>query len=338
MKKVRCAVVGCGVIGPVHAEALSRSERAQLVATVDIVPERARTLAEKYKAESWYDDYTKVLERSDIDAVFICTPHYLHSPMVVDAARHGKHVLVEKPLATDSATASMAVTACKEAGVRLAVCFQNRFNPATSAVKRAIERGVLGDLISVTGNVSWYRPEEYYTESLWRGRWETEGGGVLINQAIHTLDLLLYFAGDVRSFSATLDRLGHSSVEVEDVASISMKFSSGAIGNFFASTCSYPGFDVRIEVTGTNGSAVIEGDKLTYFKTITGDTYSLEEEDSDLVTAAKSYYGSSHPRLIEDFLDSVINDRAPLVTGEEGKRSIDLLDAIYREYRQQCAK
>lgn len=334
MKEVRCAVVGCGVIGPVHAEAISKSSLARLVATVDIVPERARSLAQKYGAESWYDDYSEVLKRDDIDAVFICTPHYLHVPMIIEAAKHGKHVLVEKPLAIDSAGASTAIQACKEAGVCLEVCFQNRFNPATVALKHAIDQGTLGKLIYVTGSVNWYRRDDYYASSPWRGRWETEGGGVLINQAIHTLDLLLYFAGDVISWSATLDRLGHSNIEVEDVASIAMRFSSGAVGNLFATTCAYPGSDVRIEVAGTKGSALIEGSKLTRFETITGDTCKADDENDKPIAAAKSYYGNSHARLIEDFLESIINRRPPAITGEEGKRSIDLLDAIYREYRQ----
>lgn len=339
MKEVRCAVIGCGVIGPVHAEALSRSERAHLAATVDVVPERARDLAMKYGAENWYDDYAEVLKRDDIDAVSICTPHYLHVPMIVDAARYGKHILVEKPLAMDSIGATMAIEACRDAGVCLAVCFQNRLNPATVAVKSAIDQEILGKLVGITGNVSWYRPDDYYAGSPWRGRWATEGGGVLINQAIHTLDLLLYLAGDVYSWSAILDRLGHSGIEVEDVASISMKFSSGAVGSLFATTCSHPGLDVRIEVTGTNGSALIEGEKLTRFETMTGETCSVNcEDNAEFAAVAKSYYGSSHHKLIEDFLDSVINHRLPLVAGEEGRRSIDLLDAIYREYRQQSAK
>lgn len=332
MREVRCAVVGCGVIGPVHAEALSKSERARLVATVDIIPDRARDLAQRFGAESWYDDYARVLERDDIDAVSICTPHYLHVPMVVEAARHGKHVLVEKPISMDSAGASAAIDACRKAGVRLAVCFQNRLNRATVAVKQAIDDGTLGDIICATGNVSWYRSDQYYSDSPWRGRWATEGGGVLINQAIHTLDLLLYLVGDPVSWAAELATVGHQQLEVEDVAAISLRFANGAVGSLFATTCSYPGYDVRIEITGTKGSALIEGEKLIRLQTMSGDTCSVDADNSLQTESGKSYYGSSHRRLIEDFLSAVLEDRPPFVTGEEGRRSIDLLDAIYRAY------
>ena len=335
MKEIRCAVVGCGVVGPVHADALSKSRRARLVATVDTVAERARDAAQRFGAECWCDDYRKVIERDDIDAVFICTPHYLHVPMIIDAARHGKHVLVEKPLAMDSESAAAALDACRRAGVRLAVCLQNRMNPVTVALKDAIDRGILGKIVCATGEVSWYRSDAYYADSPWRGRWETEGGGVLINQAIHTLDLFLHMVGDVESVSATLARVGHSAIEVEDVASVSFRFAGGAVGNLFATTCSYPGSDVRIEVVGTRGSALIEGDKLARFSSIDGETLVVQDDSCGSTELSKSYYGSSHRRLIEDFLEAVCENRAPFVTGEEGKRSVDVVDAIYREYRRQ---
>lgn len=334
MGKIRCALVGCGVIGPVHAEALSKSAGARLVAAVDTVPERARDVAQEFGAECWYDDYSKVLERADIDAVLICTPHHLHVPMVIDAARHGKHVLVEKPLAIDSEGAAMALEACRQAGVRLAVCLQNRLNPSTVAVKNAIAKGVLGKIACVMGMVSWYRSPEYYAGSPWRGRWDTEGGGVLINQAIHTLDLLLHLAGDVHSVSAELGTFAHPDIEVEDAAAISIGFTSGAVGSFYATTCSYPGSDARIEVVGTEGSALIDGDELVRFSTLTGQTCDVHGDCDERSSLAKPYYGASHRRLIEDFIAAVREDRSPYVTGKEGKRSVDVLDAIYRKHRQ----
>jgi UDP-N-acetyl-2-amino-2-deoxyglucuronate dehydrogenase len=336
MNEIGCAVVGCGAVGPVHAEALSKSRRARFMATVDVAAERARDVAQKFGAECWYDDYRKVLEREDIDAVLICTPHYLHVPMIIDAAKHGKHVLVEKPLAIDSDSAAMALDACRRAGVCLAVCLQNRMNPVTVALRSAIDRGVLGKILCVTGEVCWYRSDEYYADSPWRGRWETEGGGVLINQAIHTLDLMLHLTGDVESVSATLATVGHSAIEVEDVASVSMRFVGGAIGNLFATTCSYPGSDVRIEVVGSKGSALIEADALARFSSINGETLVVEDDRYGSLMA-KPYYGMSHRTLIEDFLEAVAENRPPYVTGEEGKRSIDVLDTIYREYRRQKA-
>ena len=333
--RVRCAVIGCGTIAAVHARILSALETADLVACCDIIPERATALAGDLGIPRWTTDYAEILADPEIDSVTICTPHYLHAPMIIAAAEAGKHVLVEKPMAMDGASAAEAVAACRAAGVRLGVCLQNRRNAATVQVKRAIEEGLLGRLLMLSGQVLWYRGEEYYTESTWRGRWATEGGGALINQAIHTLDLMTYLGSDVRTVSARMGTLGHRTIEVEDAVSAVLEYESGALGSFAAATCAYPGSDVRLEVMGSEGSALIVGQELVRFQTRDGREAPAVDASSNgqHVAAGKDYYGSSHGLVVEDFVDAVREDRDPLITGEEGQRSIELLEAIYTSAR-----
>ena len=333
--RVRCAIVGCGTIAVVHARVLAALPEAELVACCDIIPERAATLADSLGAPKHTADYDDILADPEIDSVTICTPHYLHAPMIVAAAEAGKHVLVEKPLAMDSASAAGAVAACRRAGVRLAVCLQNRLNAATVRVKRAIEEGLLGDLLMLSGQVLWYRGDEYYTESAWRGRWATEGGGVLINQAIHTLDLMTYLGREVRAVSARMGTLGHRTIEVEDAVSAVLEYESGALGTFAAATCAYPGSDVRLEVLGSEGSALIVGQELVRFQTKDGREAPPppEEANGQHVAAGKDYYGSSHGLVVADYIAAIREGRDPEITGEDGQASIDLLDAIYTSAR-----
>ena len=338
MRRVRCAVIGCGVIGPVHGAVLSALDTAELVACCDIIPERAQAFAERFGVPDWYTDASKIFERDDIDSVSICTPHYLHVPMTVDAARAGKHVMTEKPMAMNSQEATDAIMACREAGVKFAVCFQNRFNPATQQAKAAIEQGLLGDIVSIHGTCEWYRAPEYYDDSPWRGKWSTEGGGVLINQAIHTLDLVLYLGGKVSGVMASVGTLGHPTIEVEDVASIVLRYSSGAIGSFYATNCAYPSKDVSVDVIGTRGSITIEGQEIAAFETMDGAELPAIPVNgfsgSDAV--GKAYYGSSHGLAIEDYIQAILEDRDPMITGEEGRKAIDVLSAIYRSNCKQA--
>jgi len=334
-ERVRCAVVGCGVIGEVHAALLAALPDAELVACCDVVPERMADFAARFQIPRQVRDYAELLTAPDIDSVTICTPHYLHAPMVQQAARAGKNVLVEKPLATDAEEAHAAVAACRQQDVRLGVCLQNRLNTATRQVQRALETGMLGDVLVVTGEVLWYRDEEYYTGSPWRGRWATEGGGVLINQAIHTLDLVALFGGPVRTVTARIATLGHASIEVEDVAAAILAYDSGALGTFTATTCAYPGSEVRVTVIGSKGSATIVGQELTQFATRDGCVHppDVPARPVPLPANGKDYYGSSHGLVIQDFLTAVREGRDPCITGEDGAVSVDLLTAIYASAR-----
>ncbi len=338
--KVRCAVVGCGTIGAVHAGLLAGMPGAELVSCCDIVAERAAEYAREYGAQRWTAEYREVLADPGVDSVTICTPHYLHAGMVVEAAEAGKHVLVEKPLAMDVAAAGEAVGACRRRGVRLSVCLQNRYNAATVQVLKAIEEGLLGRVLLVTGEVLWYRGEEYYRESAWRGRWLTEGGGVLINQAIHTLDLVSLMGGGVRAVTAQIGTLGHAGIEVEDVATVVLAFESGALGSFVATTCAYPGSEVRIQVIGSEGSAAIVGQELVGFATRGGAGVPVVEGigDGGQAGLGKDYYGSSHGLVIADHIAAIREGRDPGITGEDGAESVAILAAIYASARAGCAQ
>ena len=320
-------------VAAVHARVLSALPEADLVACCDIIPERAAALADSLGVPKRTADYHDILADPEIDSVTICTPHYLHAPMIVAAAAAGKHVLVEKPLAMDSASAAGAVAACRRAGVRLAVCLQNRMNTATVQVKRAIEEGLLGDLLMLSGQVLWYRGEEYYTESPWRGRWATEGGGALINQAIHTLDLMIYLGRGVRAVSARMGTLGHRTIEVEDAVSAVLEYESGALGTFAAATCAYPGSDVRLEVLGSEGAPSSWGRNSRAFRpgrarcpAARGGERPARRGGQGLLRVQPRPGGRRlyrrHPR-----------GRDPEITGEDGQASIDLLDAIYTSAR-----
>ncbi len=339
-ERVRCAVVGCGVIGEVHAGLLEALPNADLVACCDIIPERTADFARRFHIPRQFQDYADLLADPGIDSVTICTPHYLHAPMVMQAARCGKHVLVEKPLATHSADAHAAVAECRQHGVRLGVCLQNRLNTSTLQVQRALDLGMLGNVLMVTGQVLWYRGEEYYSESPWRGRWATEGGGALINQAIHTLDLVTLLGGAVRSVSARVTTLGHPTIEVEDIVSAVLAFESGALGSLVATTCAVPGSDVRIEVIGSGGSATIIGQELTHFATVNGRNQPPPVQIGRIPVSAsgKDYYGSSHGLVIQDYITAIQEGRDPYITGEDGAVSVDILSAIYASARAGCAQ
>ena len=198
MEKMGAAVIGCGAISGVHADALRESQYAELLCVVDIKEDRAKKAADRYSCQ-WETDYRKVLDNKDIHVIHVCTPHYLHADMAIEGLKAGKHVLVEKPVAINVEQAKKMLEASKKYKSFLGVCFQNRYNPTSVVAKQILDSGELGKVLGIKGLVTWYRDEEYYSSSGWRGSFDTEGGGVLINQSIHTLDLMQWFGGDIES-------------------------------------------------------------------------------------------------------------------------------------------
>ncbi len=267
----------------------------------------------------------ELLAGHKIDVVHICTPHHTHVPLAVEALRHGCHVVLEKPPAIsldDLAALEAAVGASDRS---LGVCFQNRFNLASQQARHLLETGKLEPVRTARAFVTWKRDAAYYGQAAWRGRWATEGGGVLINQAIHTLDLVALFGGGVRSVSARVETLGHDTIEVDDVASVVLDFQPGGVGSFVATTCAFPGSPVRIEVLGTLGSAAIVGEELVRFETKDGHNQPppVDEGNGRLAAHGKDYYGSSHGLVIEDYIAAIREGRDPLITGEEGIKSVE---------------
>lgn len=347
-------MVGGGVISSTHADAIRSIDGATLVGVADIVEDRAKQLGEKYDV-NWYTDMNELFARSDVDAIAVCTPSGLHADIAIAAAKAGKHVIVEKPIDVTLAKADAMIGACRDAGVKLSIISQHRFDPATVIVKRYIDEGKFGKLVLGEAAVNWYRSQGYYDSGAWRGTWAMDGGGALTNQGIHTVDLFQYLMGPVRSVSAHMGTFAHERIEVEDVAVATLQFENGAVGTMVATTAAYPGLSTRIEVFGTGGTAVIEADKLTHLfvkpeeegKSSYGDRGAINlaanaEEGlagggGDLTSArasgVSSARDSAHVLQYKDFLDAVWNNREPLVNGIEGRRPLAIIQAIYQSAR-----
>jgi UDP-N-acetyl-2-amino-2-deoxyglucuronate dehydrogenase len=342
-REFRFAIIGCGVISERHVEQIAAIDGARLVAVVDIVEEKACKLAEKCGVD-WYTDYKQMLKRDDIDIVNILTPSGMHADMAIDAARAGKHVIAEKPMDITLDKAHAMIAACRDAGVKLAVISQHRFDPSTVRIKKSIYEGNFGNLVLGQAAVNWYRSQGYYDSGDWRGTWELDGGGALMNQGIHTVDILQYLMGPVESVHAHIGTLAHERIEVEDVAVASVKFKNGALGTIVGTTSAYPGFSARIEVFGTKGTAVIDKDILTqYYLRAEGEqgamygrgpaTNLAEVQEKDGATGAAdpaAISGDSHRLQILDMIQAIKEDREPMVNGEEALKPLEIILAIYK--------
>ena len=303
MAELRSAIVGCGGIAQVHARALSEMPEAELIAFADVIPERAETMAGKYGGRA-YSSLDELLDHEKIDVLHICTPHYLHTPMARQAAELDINVFTEKPPVIDR----QLWTEFKQLGdkVRVGICFQNRYNGSTRALKDLLSTGEPGKVLGSRGFVTWRRDAPYYTESGWRGALSTEGGGALINQAIHTLDLMAYFLGPGQVLGASLsNRHLKGIIEVEDTLEAALDFGD-ARGLFYAATAYSLDAPIIFELACENATLRLEGERFTR---IWRDGR-MEQEDytaPDPTVPGKSYWGSSHRRCIEDFYRCVMS-------------------------------
>src|SRR5215467_10875272 len=284
--KLRFGIVGCGVIGPVHAEAIASFPDAELISVVDINPERAQKLAGQYGAKP-YTQLQHMLDNEPVDVVIICTPSGLHGELACQVMRSGRHVIVEKPMEITREAIDEMLRVQQATGVKLAVVSQHRFDPASRQVHDLVEEKAFGRLVLGNAIVPWWRSQDYYDSGDWRGTWKLDGGGVLMNQAIHSIDLLQWFLGPVKSVTASMDTLAHR-METEDVAVALLRFASGALGTIAATTGAYPGIAARIEVYGERGSAVIENDLLSFLH--------LARDDKETVSS----YGVTPPERKKD--------------------------------------
>src|SRR5918994_3869945 len=264
VEKLRFGILGCGVIGPHHARAISGLEGAELVAVADVVPELAKELAGEYGC-SYYASLEQMLSGVELDAVCVCTPSGMHAEGALAAIEAGKDVVIEKPVDVTLKAVNSLIEVQRATGRKIAVVSQHRFDAATQTVHEALTRGEFGRLTSGSAEVRWWRSQSYYDSGGWRGTWELDGGGVLINQAIHSIDLLQWLMGPVVEVTAYTGLLAHERIEVEDTAVAILKFAGGALGIIVATTSAYPGLTARISVHGARGSAVIDDDELTYF-------------------------------------------------------------------------
>ncbi len=331
-------LIGCGVVGEVHARALAElalQERAHLAGVVDSDRARAERFGQVWgvRATSSLDE---ALSWPGVHLVQVCTPSGLHATVGVQAARAGKHVLVEKPIDVALEAADRLIAVCDDAGVALGVVSQHRFDPGFKELQQLVESGVLGRLVLGEARVKWWRSDDYYADASWRGSKALDGGGALINQAIHYVDLLLALCGPVERVSAYTATLAHT-LEVEDIAAAVLRFRGGAIGTILASTAIFPGLSERLEINGVDGSAIIEDGTLIYAATRDAigpvGSHGLPWEGATRTRAGASPhappYGGRHTDQIADFVDAVVQGRTPTVTGADGRAALAAVTAIY---------
>lgn len=320
---MRFAIVGAGVLAPLHAEAISHNPQAELIAIADIRLEKAKHLAQKFPDVATYTDYEKMLKREDIDVVCVCVPSGLHEQVVVAAAQAGKHVFCEKPLEITLEKADRILEACHTNNVKLGVAFQRRTLPAAMAARKVIEEGKLGRLIMGNAYLKYYRSPEYYRSADWRGTWEWDGGGALMNQGIHGTDLIQWLTGGVVSVYAYTDTLVRE-IEVEDTAVALLKYKNGAFGVIQATTSVYPEQETRLELNGSRGSIAFADSGVKMWK------FFDEVPLPDLTMKQPEYLSvNSHALLIDDMIWAIREDRDPIVTGEEARKSLQIILSIY---------
>ncbi|MDK2902590.1 MAG: UDP-N-acetyl-2-amino-2-deoxyglucuronate dehydrogenase [Clostridiales bacterium] len=334
---MRFAIVGCGVISATHSACIDGIDGAELVAVADIVEEKAQKLAQKYGCD-YYVDYHDMLKRDDIDVINVCVPSGLHHVIAIDAMKAGKHVIVEKPMDVTLPAADAMLETAYKTGMKMSIISQHRFDDAMIEIKKAIDSGRLGKLYFGASHTKWYRSQEYYDSGDWRGTWELDGGGAIMNQSVHYVDLLQYALGPVDEIYAYTGTLAHVRIEVEDLAVASVKFKSGALGMIEGSTLAWPGLSTKLDIYGENGTVGIENDKLAYWNlkdATEEDKHKLSSKQEIKVGAADAaaISASSHARQIMDMMDSIKNNRDPKVNGEEGRKPLAVIVALYESAR-----
>ena len=334
---MKIGILGGGNISETHARAAQAIPGVAVVAVHGQNHGRSARLAQQFGAAA-YDDLDRFLAHRPMDIVAIGSPSGVHAEQGIAAARRGLHVLVEKPIDITTVKADALIQAAETAGVKLGVFFQDRMRPAVVEIKRRLEAGELGAPVLISGHVKWYRPPEYYAGSRWRGTWALDGGGALMNQAIHTVDLMLWLFGPVARVSgATAARL--HAIEVEDTAAAVFEFDSGALGIIEAGTSISPGYPRRLEVTGSKGTVILEDEKLIAVNLQSGSPTAArasappaappENASSPVVSDA-----SAHQRVVEDFVRAIKANTVPSCDGREGRRSVELVEAIYEAARE----
>lgn len=330
-KPLKFAIIGTGSIAGLHITAIGDLPDAEVVALCSSSRDRAVQAEEKYGIKT-YHDLDTLFEQEEIDAIIICTASGNHLEPCKVAAKKGIHVLSEKPLEVTVERAQEMIDTCRENQVHLACVFQSRFKPDYLRLKRAVNEQKLGRLLLGNAYIKWYRPKEYYASSPWRGTLKGDGGASLINQGIHTIDLLQDIMGPVRSVTASVKTMVHE-IEGEDLGVAMIEFENGALGVIEGSTAVFPGYPERLEVFGENGSVIMEGGKIIEWNLKDQDALQNEEPGSKKDSGASDPMAidyAYHKFQIEDFVRAVQEDREPLVTGEEGLKALALIRAIYQ--------
>lgn len=331
------AIVGCGVISAFHAQSIATIPHARLRAVMDTIPERAERFAAEWGADR-YTDLAPLLDRADVDVVCICVPSGLHADIGIRAAAAGKHVVVEKPIDISLEAADRLIAACRRHGVKLTVVSQHRFDPGVRRLHAAVASGRLGRLILGDAIIKRYRSRQYYESAAWRATRELDGGGALMNQGVHYVDLLRWLMGPVARVAARCATALHP-IPVEDVALALLTFANGALGVLQASTAIYPGFPERLEITGTNGTVIIEDGAVVSweFKDEKGEGgpygAKLRRAAPPEAAADPAARAAGHRAQLVDLLEAIEAGRDPEITGEDARQPLEIILAAYESAR-----
>ena len=355
-EQLRTALVGCGVIGRNHAGVIASDSNLELVAVIDTVESAAHALADSIESDhrrgrpAVHRSLADALDSTGIDIVVICTPSGLHSDLAVEAMNAGKHVIIEKPLDTDLPSARRVVEAAAEASARgqvISVISQHRFDPASIAVASAVTAGSFGRITSAVASLAWWRSQDYYDSGQWRGSWDLDGGGAVMNQGVHTVDLLLWFLGQPVQIHAHTALLAHENIEVEDTAVATIRFESGALAVLHCTTAAYPGLSARLQVHGDRGSAVIDNDRLLYFHSAANDpdaasvpSYGLAGGGNQAADEVGEYEASpnaldaddlqtAHQKQYSNVVDAIRTGTQPAVGLQEATAALATVRALY---------
>jgi len=350
MGTLRTALVGAGRVAHLHAAALRALPESQFVAVCGRPSGRLSAFASQYGVRA-FTDVTEMVDRARVQALCVCTPHPGHAAPTIAAARAGVHVLVEKPMASSLSDCDAMIGAAKAGGAVIGLVSQRRFYPPCQRIRRALDEGLLGRAVLGTATILGWRDEAYYRGDPWRGSWAGEGGGVLVNQAPHQLDLLLWYMGEVAEVFGYWANLNHPYIEVDDAAVAVVRFKSGALGNIVVSNSQNPGINARVSVHGANGASVgVQTDGGSMF--VAGSTEIADTPFNDIWTIPgqerllpqwkeedAALFRSSNPMehfhrmQIADFLQAVLEGRPPAVTASDGRRTVELFTSIYRATR-----
>lgn len=328
---IHVGLIGGGNISGTHARACQAIPGVDVSAIYGVNPEKVAQLSREHNAKP-YQDFDAFLLHRPMDLVIIGSPSGLHATQGVAAAQRGLHVLTEKPIEINTARADELIDAARQAGIKLGVIFQDRMKPDIRRLKQWIEQGVLGKPVLIDARVKWYRPPEYYKDSKWRGTLALDGGGALINQGVHTVDLLLWLLGDVARLQARTTTALHE-IEAEDTAVAILEFANGVLGALQATTAASPGYARRVEISGTEGTVILEHDRIVAVDLRTPPPDWPQESERDANRSASSAAVTDfrgHQAVIEDFLQAIKSNAVPACDGSQGRRSIALIEAIYR--------
>lgn len=332
--KLGFGIVGCGLVSQFHGKAITAAEDAELIAATDMIPERATEFCQQFGGDAT-DSFEAIIARDDIDVVNVLTPNAHHEQYVVQALEAGKHVIVEKPPEMTLEKTDSMIAASERAGKKLAVCLQVRLRRAIEAIRAAVDAGRFGRLLHGDTYMKWFRTTDYYMSDDWRQQ-RDQGAGVTIQHAFHYIDLLHHLMGPVKSLRAHMSNLAHPQVDLEDTLLAFLRYENGAQGVVQASTALYPGTDIRLEINGENGTAIMEGERITTWDF--GDEQPDDEEVRSIgseqaktaAAGAADFAFFEHQWLIEDMIRAIETDGEPRVTCPSARGTLEIALAMYK--------